>query len=62
MDRSKDYKNIHLRVPLEFHKKLRVAVALKETSIREYVMYLVEMDLNKTLKKKHVPALEAMEA
>ena len=57
MPKPEGYKSIHLHIPPEFHKKLKVAVALKETTIREYIMSLVEEDLNRMAKKKSQPTL-----
>lgn len=51
MQKPEGYKSIHLHVPPEFHKKLKVAAAIKETTIRNYIVSLVEADLNKMAKK-----------
>lgn len=59
MPKPEGYRSIHLHIPPEFHKKLKVAVALKEMTIREYIMNLVEADLNK-MAKKPTATLEAV--
>lgn len=51
MPKPLGHKSIHLTIPPDFHKKLKVAVALKETTISKYVMDLVEADLNKMAKR-----------
>lgn len=51
MPKPAGYKSIHLAIPPDFHRKLKVAVALKETTIAKYVMELVEADLNKMAKR-----------
>jgi len=60
MPKPKGYKSIHVHIPPEFHKKLKVACALKETTLRGYIMMLVEDDLDKMAKKKPQPSLEAV--
>ena len=51
MPKPKGFKSIHLTIPPDFHRKLKVAVALKDTTISKYVMDLVEADLNKMAKR-----------
>lgn len=62
MPKPKGYKSIHVHIPPEFHKKLKVACALKETTLRGYIMMLVEDDLNRMSKKKSRATLEAVGA
>ena len=50
-------KSIHFFVDPEFHKKLKVAVAIKGTTIREYVMSLVEADLTRMTTRGEKPEL-----
>lgn len=45
-------KSIHFFVDPEFHTKLKVAVAIKGTTIRKYVMSLVEADLTRMTKER----------
>ena len=51
MPKPNGYKSIHLHIPPEFHRKLKVAVALKDMTIRDYIMKLVDEDLEKIAKK-----------
>ena len=44
-------KSIHFFVEEAFHRKLKVAVAIKGTTIREYVKSLVEKDLQNMANK-----------
>jgi len=48
---KKALKSVHLKIPPEIHKKMRVACALKDTTISKYVTQLVELDLSKMMKK-----------
>lgn len=59
MKKPTGHKSIHLPVPPEFHKKLKVAVALKETTIRDYIMGLVEADFDKMKTSKRDAFKEA---
>jgi hypothetical protein len=59
MRKPNGFKSIHLHIPPEFHKKLKVAVALKETTIRDYIMGLVDEDLNKMKTSKRDAFKEA---
>lgn len=52
MPKPNGYKSIHLHVPPDFHKKLKVAAAIKEVTIRDYIVSLVESDLNKMAKRQ----------
>ena len=45
-------KNVHITLSPDSHKKLRVLVALKDTTIKAYLKDLVEADLEK-MSKKH---------
>ena len=40
-------KVISIKVPDEFHKQMKLVAVKKEKSIKEYVMELVEKDLQK---------------
>ena len=51
MPKPPGHKSIHLTIPPVFHRKLKVAVALKGTTISKYVMSLVEADLNQMAKR-----------
>lgn len=63
MSKPKDYKSIHLHIPVEFHTKLKVAVAIKQTNIRAYIMGLIEKDLKKmTTKTKEAIESAGVEA
>lgn len=59
MSKPEGYKSVHLYFPPDFHKKLKVAVALKETTIRKYIMSLVEDDLDKIRTSSRVALKEA---
>jgi hypothetical protein len=39
------FKSIHLTIPPDFHRKMKVAVALKGTTLSKYVMSLVAADM-----------------
>lgn len=56
MPKPDGFRSIHLHVPPQFYRKLKIAVAAKDTTLRDYIMLLVEDDLNKLTKKK-IPGL-----
>lgn len=43
--KDKKHKKIHIRLPEELHKKLRVKCAFKDVTMQEYVEGLVREDL-----------------
>lgn len=51
MPKPAGFKSVHLSIPPDFHKKIKVAVAIKGTTISKYVMDLVERDLEKFARK-----------
>ena len=51
MPKPPGYRSLHLHLPPELHKKLRVAVAIKETTLRDYVRNLIENDLDNMTRK-----------
>jgi len=59
MPKPPGHKSIHLTIPPGFHKKLKVAVAIKGTTISKYVMSLVEADL--VLMGKRPIALDSVD-
>lgn len=59
MTKPDGFRSIHLHVPPSFHKKLKIAVAAKDLTLRDYIMRLVEEDLSKMANKK-IPALDEL--
>ena len=45
-------KNVILRVDNNFHQKLKVHVAMNNTTIQDYIVNLVKKDLEKNEKNK----------
>jgi hypothetical protein len=47
-------KQIHVKMPYDLHKELRVQAAVRETTIQEYVVRAIKGQLTKDSKGKEV--------
>jgi predicted HicB family RNase H-like nuclease len=45
-------KQIHIKMPYELHKELRVRAAVRETTIQEYVIQAINSQLAKDSKRE----------
>jgi len=51
MGKPEGYKSVHVYFPPEFHRKLKIAVAIRGTTMSKYIKGLVEADLEAMSKK-----------
>ncbi len=40
--------NINIQIPDELHKKLKLSAVQKETTIKEYIIKIIEKEIEKT--------------
>ena len=45
--------NINIKIPDELHKKLKIACAIEDVTIREEIIKLIEERIKKYDKRKH---------
>lgn len=50
--RANSQKQIHIKMPHEFHKELRVSAAVREITIQEYVVEAIKTRLVKDKKRE----------
>lgn len=45
---NKDIKNVTIQIPTDTHKKIKLICSIKGISFKEYVLKLLEKEINKT--------------
>ena len=45
---NKDIKNVTIQIPTDTHKKIKLICSIKGISFKEYVLNLLEKEINKT--------------
>lgn len=54
-------KQIHIKIPYELHKELRVRTAVRETTIQEYVIQAIKSQLTKDNKREKDSVQESIQ-
>lgn len=58
--KSDSQRQIHIKMPYELHKELRVRAAIRETTIQEYVIQAIKSQLAMDSKQEKESAQESI--